>query len=169
MRRGPAPRPVAARFWEKVDKRGPDECWPWIGTPGKRGYGAFKAGGRMFIAHRIAWELAHGPIPQGMCVLHRCDNPPCVNVHAHLFLGTSAENNTDRHIKGRDADRRGEKGGGAKLTESDVRSILAFLAEGMTQREAAKAFNIHFATVNDIARRKTWLNVTQGANEEMIQ
>ena len=76
------------------------ECQPWTGTIGGNGYGKIKRKGKQLAAHRVAWEKVHGPIPDGLFVLHRCDNPPCVNVD-HLFLGTQLDNMRDRLQKGR--------------------------------------------------------------------
>jgi hypothetical protein len=96
----------AARFWEKVDRRGPNECWPFIGYCEPRGYGRFSplGGERTRQAHRVAWELGHGrEIPKSdveIVVMHSCDNPPCCNP-AHLSLGTDAENQADCVAKGR--------------------------------------------------------------------
>ena len=86
---------VSQRFWDKVKKT--PACWVWAGVTFRNGYGQF---GRHSLAHRIAWELMYGPIPAGLCVLHRCDNPPCVRPD-HLFLGTVADNNHDMCAKGR--------------------------------------------------------------------
>lgn len=96
-------KPLADRFWPKVDRRGPDECWPWKAARRAAGYGKIgrgKSGRGWMLAHRASWELAHGPISSETLVLHRCDNPPCVNP-AHLFLGTHADNVHDMVAKGR--------------------------------------------------------------------
>lgn len=99
-------QPVSVRFWAKVDKRGSDECWPWTANRDGDGYGQLTVleGDRRTTekAQRVSWRLANGPIPDGMLVLHRCDNPPCVNP-AHLFLGTHRDNVADCDAKGRRA------------------------------------------------------------------
>ena len=92
---------LAARFWPKVDKRGPDECWPWRACRHPRGYGKIGADAKTLVASRVAWEIAHQTqIPPGLFVLHSCDNPPCVNP-AHLSLGTARDNLIDAISKGR--------------------------------------------------------------------
>jgi HNH endonuclease len=99
------PRTLAERFWAKVDRSaGPDGCWPWTGARFWFGHGAIKIDGRPWGAHRIAWELTNGPIPDGLQANHRCDNPPCCNP-AHLFLGTQLDNVRDMDAKGRRARR----------------------------------------------------------------
>ena len=114
------------RFFAKVDSTGGEQaCWLWTASMNCYGYGCFQVGTRKNVsAHRFAWALAHGPIPKGMCVLHRCDVPACVN-QAHLFLGTQADNAADREAKGRSADNRGEKNPASKLTEAKVREIVS--------------------------------------------
>lgn len=87
------------RFWSKVDKRGPDECWPWTGGKFWDGYGWFSVAGAKKKAHRVSFFLQHGRWPEPCC-LHRCDNPGCVNP-VHLFEGTHTDNMRDRERKGR--------------------------------------------------------------------
>lgn len=99
-RRGPADRSPVTRLRRKlvVTDSG---CHEFNGCRNEHGYGAMRGGdGRTVLAHRLAWELANGPVPEDMCVCHRCDNPPCCNLD-HLFLGTHADNMRDRDAKGR--------------------------------------------------------------------
>ena len=147
---------ITDRFWAKVDKGGPDECWPWTGNRLPKGYGQFKPFGLQRYAHRVSWALAHGTtpdgtIPGGMCVLHSCDNPPCVNP-AHLFLGTKTDNMRDKVAKGRQA--KGVDNGQAKLSEDDVQAIRASLGE--SRKEVARRFGVSAATVGDILCGRTW-------------
>jgi hypothetical protein len=105
-----AATPIEQRFWPKVDKRGPDECWLWKAkrTKGGAGYGLIYSGvGTVMIyAHRVSWELANGcPVPEGLLVCHSCDNPGCVNP-AHLWPGTQSENLMDMVAKGRSHQKR---------------------------------------------------------------
>ena len=97
-------RPIEERFWEKVEKRHKNECWLWRDKPHGFGYGRFGIWnghkGQMVLAHRMSYELARGTIKAGQFVLHRCDNPQCVNPH-HLYLGTQADNMRDMYSKGR--------------------------------------------------------------------
>jgi hypothetical protein len=94
-------RSVAERFFAKVVQSAGDECWHWTAFCDRRGYGQFSTRDMPSArAHRVSWVIHHGQIPDGMCVLHRCDNPPCVNP-AHLFLGTLRDNVHDMMTKGR--------------------------------------------------------------------
>lgn len=100
-REGHLERTLSERFWQKVAKQD-DGCWVWQGARAGHGYGTLKRGERGLtkLAHRISWELHFGAIPDGMCVCHHCDEPPCVNPD-HLFLGTVKDNVGDMLEKGR--------------------------------------------------------------------
>lgn len=85
-------------FWARANRKGPEECWVWTGPTTDKGYGKFKN----TTAYRYSYELLVGPVPDRLHVLHRCDNPPCVNP-AHLFVGTHQDNMRDKIAKGRGA------------------------------------------------------------------
>lgn len=140
-------------------------CWPWRGARDKDGYGRL---GRGLRAHRFAFERTYGPIPNGLQVCHRCDNPPCCNP-AHLFLGTIADNMRDKALKGRAAsgDRngrrlypeklRGENGPSAKLTEAQVLAIRsAYRAAACSVTSLARRYGISRRLVRKIAIREVW-------------
>jgi hypothetical protein len=154
----------ADRFWSKVDRRGDGECWPWLGARLKSGYGS--VGHRRARAHRVAWQMSFGDIPSGQCVLHACDSPPCVNP-AHLWLGTHAENMADMRAKGRQMAFSGERNGGAKLTESDIRAIRAACAAGETQCSVAVRFGVSNQHVSCISRGQKWRHVAGGCGERL--
>lgn len=153
---------TAARFWSKVDRRGPDECWLWTGTRHNWGYGMFTEPRtkKRFGAHRAAYAEKVGPIPPGMFVCHSCDVPACVNP-AHLFLGTHVDNMRDMVAKGRGRTGgvRGERMPNAKLTPEDIREIRRRLAAGHTGVDIGVAFGIHHRYASMIARRKRWAHV----------
>ncbi len=135
-----------------------DSCWPWTGTRDSKNYGVLKSKGRMVKAHRMAYVAAYGPIPSGLCVLHKCDNPPCCNPE-HLFLGTLADNAADRDRKGRTNRPQGEKHPQAKLTDTAIRSIRRRSLKGETYKSIADSFGMHPATISEIARKKTWRHI----------
>jgi hypothetical protein len=174
-KRVPKPRqikPLAERFYSRVERT--EACHIWRGTRNKLGYGVMRPGGagtNHVGAHRIAWELAHGTIPDGLIVCHRCDNPPCVNPD-HLFLGTQADNVADKVAKGRCATgeahgsrtkpesvRRGELNGIAKLTTQQVLEIRTKHAEGISQHRLALQYNISLRTIHSVVKRQSWQHV----------
>lgn len=146
---------VRDRFFDKVYFDPNSGCWIWATTAHGKGYGLFWYGGSNKRAHRISWELHRGPIPKGLCVLHTCDNPPCVNPD-HLWLGTMVENNADRDNKGRFITLRGEAIGTSKLTEQDVIEIRASEEPYLT---IAARFGVCENNVSLIRRRLTWMHV----------
>lgn len=129
-----------------------DECWIWTGPRVRGGYG--RAG--VNLAHRLAWERANGPIPEGLFVLHRCDNPPCCNP-SHLFLGTHDDNMRDRDAKGRTL--RGEATGAARLKAEDIPVIRRLASEGLSQRKIASSFGVSHTTIQDVLHHKRWQHV----------
>lgn len=153
--------PLEMTFWSKVNIRESEECWPFQGHLTKKGYGGCGRRGR---AHRVAWELTYGPIPNGLHVLHKCDNPSCCNPR-HLFLGTSLDNSRDMVNKGRSS--RGDKHYSrihperasrgeviSKFKETDIRKIRAM--KDVSRKIIAKRFHISPAQISRILNGKTW-------------
>lgn len=137
-------------------------CIEWFMGKNSNGYGIFNIGGRknhrQVLAHRMIYEISRGPIPRGMLVCHRCDNPPCVNPE-HLFLGTSRDNTLDAWNKGRLPQippMPGELNPKAKLTEEQVIEIRRLYASGVFQKTIGAMFGIKQITVSNITTRKHW-------------
>jgi hypothetical protein len=153
-------RPLAERFWEKVEKT--DGCWLWAGSKRKTGYGSFSVGPSVSEgAHRVAYRLAFGPVPDGCFVLHRCDNPQCVRPD-HLFLGSHLDNMADMRAKGRQPkpDHHGEKNATAKLTESAVREIRQLFRSGKASVKAVAAeYGVTEGAIRHILSGLTWSHV----------
>jgi len=150
--------PLTERFWSKVNRT--DGCWLWTRQLNNQGYGCFTMRNpigprkyRPMYAHRIAWEWTHGPIPDGLNVLHRCDTPSCVNP-AHLFLGTKGDNAKDRDEKGRVC--RGESHADAKLTKEQV---IAIRLDNRLLRLIAAEYGIGESAVSKIKLRVAWKHV----------
>jgi HNH endonuclease len=174
-------RSLENRFWEKVARS--ESCWEWTGYLDRRGYGRIGTGGRgqvMLLAHRAAWLLHFGTIPDGLMVCHACDNPRCVRVE-HLFLGTAKDNTTDARNKGRFLSevrrmatqarsgdesyqrrdpsliRRGENSATAKLTWDEVHEIRRIYAAGLsTETALGRRYGVKVTTISAIVRKQTW-------------
>lgn len=169
------------KFWSKVEKGQPDECWKWLDFPYPNGYGRMRTDDSIpMLAHRLSFLINFGYITKGLCVCHRCDNRICVNP-AHLFLGTNQENSMDRHLKGRDAKGeqitknrnhasglrhgrytkpektiRGSRHHKAKIDEAQVVEIRL---SSLSQRKLAKIYGITQPVIGKIKRRELWKQV----------
>ena len=149
-------RPFVRRFLRHVRSNG--SCHLWQGAVSRWGYGVLNIRrGFTTHAHRFAWTLANGPIPEGMSVCHHCDVRLCVNPD-HLFLGTAKENALDRGVKGRcrTGHRAGELSPHAKMTYATVLEIRALLASGLRQKDVAARLGLHKSRVQSVASGASW-------------
>jgi hypothetical protein len=145
-----------ARLFSHVDtSAGLWGCWEWQAGGTKDGYGTIKIGGKMCRTHRAVYELYHGPIPDGLCICHTCDNRRCCNP-AHLWVGTIAENSADRDEKGRHSPARGEQVHGVKLHAADVQEIRALLAAGVPQTVIAARYGVSTPLIWHIKMGRAW-------------
>jgi hypothetical protein len=168
-RAGPGITPLAVRFWAKVDKNGPipthrpelGPCWLWTGSRLKAGYGKIRAVSPArveWLAHRVSYEMHHGPIPPGWYVMHACDTPPCIRPD-HLSAGPGTENMRDAQAKGRTAGfiahrRVGAAHHKARLSEADVLAIRERHARGgVTYSAIARDYGVNDATISRVVRR----------------
>ena len=148
--------PLIRRFWDKVDVCDPPSCWLWTGYRIPSGYGQTHLDNRQKVyAHRVSWSICIGPIPSGVEVLHKCDNPPCQNP-GHLFLGTQADNVHDAILKGRSDHTFGEADGHVKLTPDSARVIQDLWTSGYTQVYIADGFGVSPSTVAHIVHGRSW-------------
>ncbi len=134
------------------------DCELWAGPIRRDGYGQLRHRGKVVKAHRVAYEKAYGPIPAGMCVCHKCDNPACVRV-SHLFLGTHADNVADKVGKGRQYCPTGELHGRAKLTEAAVLAMRAKALSGSSRTELSREYGVTEQHVGYVLSRKSWKHI----------
>ena len=152
------------RLYARAESRG--DCLEWTGNKDCNGYGRMKIEGQPMLVHRVAWELHNGPIPEGICVLHRCDNPPCIKL-SHLFIGTINDNVQDCIQKGRDRKRglKGEDHNLAKLTEAQVIKIRNSDERGV---DLARRYNVTQTTISDIRKGRIWQHLPSDPGEAFI-
>lgn len=167
MKKGPKPENMLFRFWKKIDKNGiqvshmPTRCWKWLGNKHPFGYGITSLNGKRISAHRKSYIIHIGPIPEGLLVLHKCDNPECCNPE-HLFSGTHSDNSKDMVSKNRQRknyDIDGEKNPAAKLTTEQVLQIRELACQKVHQGQIADAFGVSLPLVEKIIARKVWSHI----------
>lgn len=137
------------RFWSRVNKNG--TCWLWQGKPSTSGYGTVSYQGKYIGAHRIAWFLVFGKMPN-LNILHSCDNPICVNP-THLRNGTNVENIADKVLRNRQA--KGEKITISKLKDNEVREIRKN-SQNLSRNDLAKIYNVTYCTIANIIKGISW-------------
>lgn len=164
-------------FWEKVDTAaGSDSCWPWTAAIASNGYGVYGVARKVdgtwrnhqHKAHRVAWSLVNGRLPAGMVIRHSCDNPPCCNP-AHLLIGTDDDNVADKVARQARGERhaalmqqviaRGERNGGAILTEKAVREMRDARVRGISTAELAMRYGVSMPTAYRVVSRRSWRHV----------
>jgi hypothetical protein len=149
-----------ARLWEKIDRKGPEECWNWTGGANDKGRGRVKLGGRLYSPYRVVFEIAYGLIPRvpsyhGMVIMHTCDNPACCNP-THLQLGRQRDNVHDMVNKNRMNAKRGTANYRALLTEDQVRAIRV---DPRSERAVAAAYGVTKGCIGNVLRGRTWAHV----------
>lgn len=167
-------------FFTKVGEPTTFGCTEWVACRNRQGYGEVTIEGRLYKAHRVSWRIHKGPVPQDMLVLHKCDNPPCVNPD-HLFLGTHADNAIDCKIKGRSPDNSGEKHylwgkkhsnpatsdtvPSSKIKSKNIPDIIKRLANGETQASVAKSYEVRQSAIAAIASGRSYSKYSQNLPE----
>ena len=160
-------RSVRDRLMERVVINAETQCWEWQGYKSK-GYGQMGVGSeRTYLTHRVSWELAHGPIDDGLFVCHKCDNRACCNPE-HLFLGTNLDNVRDSMRKGRFSLQSGNKKpltgeshGMSRFTEEQVREIRSLYREGVTQKAIGARFGVPQGHIHLIVKKKIWKHLAE--------
>ena len=141
------------RFWNRVSAV-QSGCWEWVGKIERGGYARVRLENsrERVLVHRLSWEMKNGPIPEGMLILHKCDNRKCVNPD-HLYVGTYQNNTDDMLERGRANKARGERHGRAKLTDDQFHQLVSdYNAGGVTQKQLASKYGLHPIYVNKLLR-----------------
>ena len=154
---------IVQKIRSRVNVNEETGCWEWQGARSSRGYGGIWIDKRCYITSRVMYASCVGPIPNGLWVLHRCDNPPCCNPD-HLFLGDSQDNVNDRVRKGRGS--KGRRVPTAKLRDEDIPAIIARLAAKEPQYRIARDYGISYIQIGEIKRGRSWKHVSGGAVAE---
>lgn len=152
--------PLEVRFAVRVERRGPDECWPWTGSTDRQGYGMLSVNGKNVGAHRVALFLATGVWPV-LDTLHSCDNPPCCN-EAHLSEGTHAENMRQMIERGRRATQRGDAHPGSKLTPQAISEAQQLRDQGWKLADLGGRYGVSLSTIGRALQGLTWVAQSEG-------
>ncbi len=152
----------SSAFWDMVDIRGEDECWPWLGGCDRDGYGQLKRNGGVVIASRVALAEATGKMRYDLHALHSCDNPPCCNP-GHLRWGTPADNAQDKMLRGRGrtGDQVGANNGAAKLSEKQVELVVERLHAGWGNSQIAADLPVGHSMISLIRLGRMWGETTK--------
>lgn len=154
--RGPKPRPAEERLKKYIVIDSETGCHNWTGAKDKAGYGRIRVDGKWVRVHRLAYEQHMGQkIPEGMCVLHECDNPPCCNPE-HLCIGTNQDNMNDKVRKGRQSRLKGEKNGRSELAYGQVIEIRD---SSKTLKQLSEEYGVSFGQIGKIKRRERWSHI----------
>ncbi len=157
MTRGPKPRPLTERFFEKIEPITESGCWIWTGCLNNKGYGQVRGDdGSTVTAHRASYMMHKAEIPDGMLVLHDCDIRCCVNPD-HLYVGTAAENTEDARTRGKLCC--GERNPSSRLTSGQVVEIRQRLKGNDSMSSIASMFDVGRKTISDISNGKTWRHI----------
>ena len=148
------------RFWNNVNKGADHECWGWLASSDSCGYGRFRFRSKLLSAHRVSWEIHNGKIPNGLHILHKCDNPNCVNPN-HLSLGTHQDNMNDRGAKKRTSggNLKGEANKASRFSESDIITMRDLAKQGVKQKEIASQFGTTQPVISNIINHKYWTHI----------
>lgn len=159
---------MSERFWSKVKRGAPDECWPWVGFRKSSGHGLTSYKSMPCHASRKAWILTHGPISSELCVNHRCDNASCCNP-SHMYLGSRADNMVDLWNKTPPDERIG--GRKCVLTDKELDELWKMRRSGALLRDCANHFGVHIATICRYitARRKLALKKFHSGHSDRIR
>jgi hypothetical protein len=147
---------LTQRFLDNVLIKSGGGCWEWTGKISKGDYGMFSINKKWKIAHRVAYELTIGPIPEGAFICHHCDNRSCVNT-AHLFVGDHQANMDDMAAKNRRSSQIGESNGNAKLTAEQVQEIRGlYVPRKFGYKKIAEMYGVHLSTIHSVVTGKNW-------------
>lgn len=154
------------KFMSNIGKGQSDDCWEWKGARNKDGYGLLYIGGkhsavrgRLVLTHRLSYSIFKGGIPEGLCVLHDCDNPPCCNPN-HLYVGDNCDNVHDAILRGRHGHNQGDRSPQSKLTEAIVRRCRVLYKRGLfDENDLAWIYGVNPYTMLSALKRRSWRQV----------